>query len=494
MAHYNPPYETTLADKFAARPSGLRESLTSAVEMAPWWVASFILHTVFFSMLALLTVGGMNDFTSVDISAEFESSPTPIPTFVEEEIEDRKDFTEQTEQKEDEFEDPEFDPEDEDKSLEDEVDVPDNPFDQKQTGAMGLGPGHFQGVYRNRPKGKPGRPSSKDDPNNISDPAVQAGLKWLADHQEADGHWDAKKWGGNGEYDTGVTGLALLAFAGAGNTERSGKYVRTVRKCVQWLCEQQDAKGCFAPKTTMYSHAIPTLALLELAGMHPVPRTHTVAEKALRYMLSVQNDYKAWRYWPKDGDNDISVTTWCVMAMKAAVVAGIDVPAGAWSGVRNFVEEVTEQSYGEVGYVSRPVRGASDQPYQRYSMTACGMLIRLYMGVGRDNNIIKLGRQILVENMPEWNQPGLAGGTQFYYYWYYGSLVMFQLEGDAWKRWNAKMLPMLVQHQNLTPGELLGSWDPTPATHFCQMGGRVYSTAMAVLTLEVYYRYALFAK
>jgi len=53
---------------------------------------------------------------------------------------------------------------------------------------------------------------------------------------------------------------------------------------------------------------------------------------------------------------------------------------------------------------------------------------------------------------------------------------------------------MLVKHQNLTPGELYGSWDPTTQTHFCQMGGRVYSTAMAVLTLEVYYRYEIFAK
>ena len=125
-------------------------------------------------------------------------------------------------------------------------------------------------------------------------------------------------------------------------------------------------------------------------------------------------------------------------------------------------------------------------------MTACGMLCRLYMGVSREDRLIKNGALILMENLPEWNQPGI--GAQFYYYWYYGALVAFQIEGELWKKWNLKMKDMLVSHQNHTPGELNGSWDPAASTHFCQMGGRVYATAMAVLTLEVYYRYEIIAR
>ncbi|RKY21330.1 MAG: hypothetical protein DRP90_02360, partial [Planctomycetota bacterium] len=85
--------------------------------------------------------------------------------------------------------------------------------------------------------------------------ARSLGLEWLADHQEPDGHWDTKKWGGNGDYDPGVCGLALFAFVCAGYTERSGKYRNVIRKAINWLADHQDAKGCFAPKTTMYSHA-----------------------------------------------------------------------------------------------------------------------------------------------------------------------------------------------------------------------------------------------
>ena len=35
--------------------------------------------------------------------------------------------------------------------------------------------------------------------------------------------------------DAGVTGLATLAFLGAGHTERAGKFKKTVRTAVEWL-------------------------------------------------------------------------------------------------------------------------------------------------------------------------------------------------------------------------------------------------------------------
>ena len=68
--------------------------------------------------------------------------------------------------------------------------------------------------------------------NAETEAAVRAALNWLAAAQSADGRWDAKKHGAGREYyvlgqdrngagakaDTGVSGLALLAFLGAGHT------------------------------------------------------------------------------------------------------------------------------------------------------------------------------------------------------------------------------------------------------------------------------------
>jgi hypothetical protein len=49
------------------------------------------------------------------------------------------------------------------------------------------------------------------------------------------------------------------------------------------------------------------------------------------------------------------------------------------------------------------------------------------------------------------------------------------------------MQAAVVSLQRQDPGSLQGSWDPDPV--WGGHGGRVYATAMAALTLEVYYRY-----
>jgi hypothetical protein len=78
-----------------------------------------------------------------------------------------------------------------------------------------------------------------------------------------------------------------------------------------------------------------------------------------------------------------------------------------------------------------------------------------------------------------------------FYYWYYATLAMFQMrgsgDGDAsWTRWNTAMKAKLVTSQ-ITTGAERGSWNPTCI--WGPYGGRIYSTTLACLSLEVYYRY-----
>jgi hypothetical protein len=77
-----------------------------------------------------------------------------------------------------------------------------------------------------------------------------------------------------------------------------------------------------------------------------------------------------------------------------------------------------------------------------------------------------------------------------FYGWYYGTLGMFlknQGEGRAWNEWNdalkKALLPMQVTH-----GSRRGSW-PAADSWIGPIMGDLYSTACAVLCLEVYYRY-----
>ena len=64
--------------------------------------------------------------------------------------------------------------------------------------------------------------------------------------------------------------------------------------------------------------------------------------------------------------------------------------------------------------------------------------------------------------------------------------------GEQWQEWNQAMQSQLLVSQRVkTDSELdvslAGSWDPTSV--WAGYGGRVYSTAMATLCLEVYYRF-----
>jgi hypothetical protein len=88
--------------------------------------------------------------------------------------------------------------------------------------------------------------------------------------------------------------------------------------------------------------------------------------------------------------------------------------------------------------------------------------------------------------LPTWNA---SDGSIDMYYWYYATLAMFQVGGDAWKRWNEAMVPSIVANQR-TDGDYClyrGSFDPIDP--WGPDGGRVYSTALLAMCLEVYYRY-----
>ena len=73
-----------------------------------------------------------------------------------------------------------------------------------------------------------------------------------------------------------------------------------------------------------------------------------------------------------------------------------------------------------------------------------------------------------------------------HYYWYYGTYAMFQMGGKYWSKWESTLKPELVDNQD-QKGDQKGSWEPNgPWGH---AGGRVYSTALMALCIEVYFRY-----
>jgi hypothetical protein len=221
---------------------------------------------------------------------------------------------------------------------------------------------------------------------------------------------------------------------------------------------------------------------------------------AVRLCLHAQNDGFGWRYGIKPGANDTSVTGWMVLALKTAKNARLDIPKEdfkrGFEGALTWFNRATAAN-GKTGYIapgdegSRLQKGHADPyPYSKdlSCMTAVGVLCRIFSGESRKSETIRNGIKILMQYMPKWQeQKGRSLSMINMYYWYYGSYALFQYGGPDWLKWNEAMQKSLLTSQRQGQIDEDGSWDPIDEWGIA--GGRVYTTAIGAMTLEVYYRF-----
>ncbi|MHC4846368.1 MAG: prenyltransferase/squalene oxidase repeat-containing protein [Planctomycetota bacterium] len=350
--------------------------------------------------------------------------------------------------------------------------------------------------------------------------AVEDGLMWLANHQSPEGFWscaafdtECGKQGddvicdgtGSPQFDVGVTGLSLLAFLGAGYTHKEGKHKKTVKAGLRFLVDVQQRDGNFGIETNLqytYDHMIATLAMVEAYALTKDYMFKKSAEKSLEYMYKIRNPGAAWRYAPAHSEmvthpNDMSVTGWAILVMTLAKEYDMDLDETALEDSLLFLEEMTDPISGRTGYYDMggppPRELGKDTTWpaeQTESMTAVGVLCRIFADpdLTRPGNqeMVDKGVELITRLPPVWD-PDDPGGRKDFYFWYYGTYALYQYGGQAWKDWEKTLVPNIADHQH-REGELKGSWDPH-VDPWGGVGGRVYSTALLVLCMEVFSRY-----
>lgn len=317
-----------------------------------------------------------------------------------------------------------------------------------------------------------GTPASED--------AVELALVWLAEHQRPDGSWSLKLSDGpcQGrcsnpgmmETNTGATALALLPFLGAGYSHQEGPYQEVVRKGLYYLTTRMvetPRGGDLTENVTMYSQGLATIALCEGLAMTGDQNLRPFAQKAVDFICSAQHPKGGWRYAPGQ-PGDTTVTGWQVMALKSARLAGLEVPSPSTHLVTEFLNRVQEADGAFYGYL---------QPDKLPGPTAVGLLLRMYSGWEQNDERLVRGITYLAH---------LGPSQTDVYFDYYATLVLSHHGGSTWQKWNARMRDQLVATQSKSAHER-GSWF-FPDRHG-SMGGRLYTTAMCAMILEVYYRY-----
>jgi hypothetical protein len=224
------------------------------------------------------------------------------------------------------------------------------------------------------------------------------------------------------------------------------------------------------------------MALAEACGMTKAPEFKEIAQKAVDVILERQNEYLGWDYSQPTPRNDTSITGWQVMALKSAKSSGLSI-GNAFEGVKQFVDKITPEVVGDSEpKLAGPVAYTYDSNTKalgqrnRINLPAIGLLCRVFIGEDTTNRVLRAHGNKLLENLPT----SFENGN--FYYWYYATLAMFQMEGRYWGEWNKALKKTLCDNQRVG-GCADGSWNPT--TTSIDFG----STWAGCLCLEVYYRY-----
>lgn len=321
-----------------------------------------------------------------------------------------------------------------------------------------------------------------------SEAAVARALKWLAAHQNGDGSWNFDHRTGqcNGrcgyagnltDCRTGATALALLPFLGAGQTHREGHYKEVVRRGLYFLTSQMKLENHGGLPTgnlaqgggQLYSHGLASIALCEAYGMTQDKALMAPAQLSLNHIMFAQDPSGGgWRYTPHQ-PGDTSAVGWQLMALKSGHMAYLRVDPKTVQGAVHFLDTVGVDSGTYYGYTD---------PGKGQGTTAVGLLCRMYLGWKKDNPALQRGIEYLAATGPSKSN---------LYYDYYATQVLCQNEGEKWDKWNVEMRDWLIATQD-TSGHQLGSWH-VPGDIGADRGGRLYSTALSTMILEVYYRH-----
>ena len=322
--------------------------------------------------------------------------------------------------------------------------------------------------------------------------AIRKGLAWLSGRQKEAGEWESEV------SIHGVTGLALMAFAGEALPEFEG----SAAKATSFLTKGYVAPGthadapdweayiagCFVdPNSThlLYEQAIAVLALVERLPQVKDAKLAEMVKEGVALLVRSQNaagkpaslggpvdekneQFGGWRYQPSGVTSDLSASGWCLIALTAAAKAGIAVPESVKKDYMSYCRRCFDEERGLYAY--QPGAGNIT-----YTTNAVGCLTTLLCR-GGDCPVIRTGLQSLKRNLPGWEEEGGPGKYPFYY-WYYASRAMYVAGGNWWKEWEAVVCPMLLEHQNAD-----GSWDAAGEE---EEVGTAYTTAVAILILQL---------
>jgi hypothetical protein len=332
-----------------------------------------------------------------------------------------------------------------------------------------------------------------------SDAAVMRGLAWLARVQQPDGGWMFQAVGSGAdpagpqpgeENRIAATAWGLLPFLAEGISHASAPdrprplagYKPVVERGLVFLATNQyqgRGPGGGSWNAGLRAQALATIAFCEAYAVSGDRKPRLHAQQGVKFLIEAQDPASGgWRNTANDAP-DLAVTAWAIMALRAAQLANVAVKAKHLDDAERFLRlcAAGPGERFESRYANGPGREAEP------GLTAAALLARLSGEWSPERPDVLAGRDYVMQHLPPVEAAPL--GDLFLYH--FATRVLQQLEGAEFDTWNALVREHLIRNQR-TDGELAGSWAPQ-GMRDADQGGRLYATALSLLTLQTYYRH-----
>ena len=334
-----------------------------------------------------------------------------------------------------------------------------------------------------------GAPPKKDR----VDIAMDRGAGFIQKMQEVNGAFNDPKARESARNGYAMTALGLLALCSIGHQPSDpGKIGASMGRALDFILRNDPRRGELeyfgSDGSRMYGHGITTLCLTEMMGMavskRQEARIRSVAQKAVTLIMRSQRVRKSnpkyrggWRYTPDAHDSDLSISVWQLMALRSAKNAGLEVGKEA-------IEEA-------VRYLKRSYFSPRDGRGMPVNMrSGCGYL------PGQPPEFATAAAGLLsLQVCGEYESPEVKGSTAwlsrkevstrlqwFYYGMYYYAQGMQKREPVVADKAKQVTEDVLLKLQRAD-----GSWDGHDGME--RSAGRIYCTALAMLSLSVKYHY-----
>jgi len=327
--------------------------------------------------------------------------------------------------------------------------------------------------------------------NEHSEAAVHRACQWLADHQYPGGNWDFShetprfkgkvRNAGSISAPNAATALALLPLLAAGNGPRAGEFKRNVATGVTYLrghmIRYAFGATMFEDVKNVPSHALGTMALCEAAAMARDKQIRGAAQMAVNFISMTQNADGGWGFAPtrpkKNPDpSNVAATAWNVAALRTAQWATLKIDPTVLADALKYLESM--RTPDALGYLPN---STAETPNDE--ATAAALLSGMYLGWPKDHAELSAHVARLESSGPSTRGSVLLN--------FRNSQIMRDAGGNAWETFNVALRDHIVAAQESLPDEA-GSWFFSGAERELKGAGRFFSTAMATLALQVYYR------